>query len=251
MKPVAFESVSIIIATINETFSLRQTVDELLKSCDAADLKEIIIVMCKKTTPECVRTAEEIRDTVKTVPVVLYFQKRPFVGPAYQEAFMLARGSHLVMMSADLETPPECVPDFIAQEKLHPNDITTASRWIKGGSFSGYSKVKWLCNYFFQKIIGLLFWSANTDLTYGFRIFPTALMQKINWEETKHPFFLETALKPLKLGVKMFEVPAKWRARPEGESVNPFFHNFAYFKTAWHVRRMSPDAILLPEEAQK
>lgn len=233
-----FTNASIIIAAVNETFSLKETVERTLALCDRKDLAEFIIVMGKITTPECVETAETIRDSDCGVPVVLYYQKEPFVGPAYQEAFMLARGSHLVMMSADLETPPECIPLFIEQEKRHPEDITTASRWIEGGSFSGYSKVKWICNFFFQKMIGMLFCSSNTDLTYGFRMFPTALMQKIRWEEKKHPFFLETALKPLKLGVKMYEVPAKWEARTEGESVNSFFHNFAYFRTAWHIRFM-------------
>lgn len=239
-----FNNVSIIIAAVNETFSLKQTVERTLALCDRGDIAEIIIVMGKITTPECVRAAEEIRGSDCGVPVVLYFQKRPFVGPAYQEAFMLAKGSHLVMMSADLETPPECVPLFIEREKRHPEDITTASRWIRGGSFSGYSKVKWVCNFVFQKLIGILFGASNTDMTYGFRIFPTDLMQKIAWEETKHPFFLETALKPLKLGVRMHEVPAKWEARPEGDSVNSFFHNFAYFRTAWHVRTMKREQIL-------
>ena len=239
-----FKNASIIIAAVNETFSLKETVNRTLALCDRADLAEFIIVMGKITTPECRRAAEEIHDSNCGVPVVLYDQKRPFVGPAYQESFLLAKGSHLVMMSADLETPPECVPLFIAGAKKHPGDIVTASRWIKGGSFSGYSKVKWACNFVFQKLIGILFGSSNTDLTYGFRLFPTALMQKINWEETKHPFFLETALKPLRLGVRMYEVPAKWEARPEGESVNSFFHNFAYFKTAWRVRRMNRDAIV-------
>jgi len=240
-----FRNASIIIAAVNETFSLKETVSRTLALCDHKDLAEFVIVMGKITTPECRKAAEEIRDAGGDVPVVLYDQKKPFVGPAYQEAFMLAKGSHLVMMSADLETPPECLPAFIEGAKRHPDDITTASRWIKGGSFTGYSPVKWACNFVFQKVIGLLFGSSNTDLTYGFRIFPTALMQKIAWEEKKHPFFLETALKPLKLGVKMYETPAKWEARPEGESVNSFFHNFAYFKTAWRIRRMRREALTL------
>ena len=240
----SFKNVSVIIAALNETFSLKQTVERILSQCGTKDLCEILIVLAKISTPECVKTAEEIRDMNCGVPVVVYFQKKPFVGPAYQEAFMLAKGSHLVMMSADLETPPECIPHFIEEIKKHPDDIITASRWIKGGSFTGYSKLKWLCNFFFQKMIGILFLSRNTDLTYGFRMFPTELMQKIKWEETKHPFFLETALKPLKLGSRMYEVPAKWEARPEGESVNSFFHNFAYFKTAWRIRGMKKEEIL-------
>lgn len=239
-----FKNVSIIIAALNETSSLKKTADVILETCNKEDLSEIFIVLCKRSTPECVRTAEEIQKSSKDVPVTIYYQKKPFIGPAYQEAFMLVKGSHLVMMSADLETPPELIQKFIELAKQTPNKIVSASRWIKGGGFEGYSKFKWLCNYIFQKLITVIFFCRNTDLTYAYRIFPTELMQKINWEETKHPFFLEATLKPLKLGVKIIEIPALWKARDEGESVNGFFNNFAYFKTVFHVRFMKKSDIL-------
>ena len=69
-------------------------------------------------------------------------------------------------------------------------------------------------------------------------------MQSIKWEELKHPFFLETALKPLRLGVKFIEVPGHWAARTEGESQNGFFDNFKYFKTAFHIRVLKEEDIL-------
>ena len=70
-------------------------------------------------------------------------------------------------------------------------------------------------------------------------------MQKIRWEELRHPFFLETALKPLRLGVKFIEIPGHWTARTEGESQNSFFANFKYFRTAWHNRFLKKEQILL------
>jgi hypothetical protein len=69
-------------------------------------------------------------------------------------------------------------------------------------------------------------------------------MQSIRWEETRHPFFLETALKPLRLDIRFTEIPAKWEARPEGESQNTFFANFAYFKTGFRIRFMKRNKIL-------
>ena len=41
----------------------------------------------------------------------------------------------------------------------------------------------------------------------AYRLAPAKLLQSINWEELKHPFFLETALKPIRLGVKVHEIP--------------------------------------------
>ena len=74
-----------------------------------------------------------------------------------------------------------------------------------------------------------------TDLTYGYRLFKTELVQNIQWEELRHPFLLETLLKPVRLGVRVVEVPTSWRARTEGESHNSFWRNFLYFRIAVKV----------------
>jgi hypothetical protein len=161
-----------------------------------------------------------------------------------REAFDLVKGTHVVMMSTDLETDPDIIPDFISKVKKCPDNIVTASRWIGNGTFSGYNGIKLIANFIFQKIISLLFWSKLTDATYGYRIFPVPLVQSIQWKETKHPFFLETALKPLRLGVKIDEIPARWKARTEGESQNSFFKNFDYFRVAFEVRCIKKSKIL-------
>ena len=140
------------------------------------------------------------------------------------------------MMSADLETPPEVIPEFLRLAREYPSEIITASRWIGDATFLGYSKIKWICNWIFQKLIGGLFLSSNTDLTYGYRIFPVQLLRSINWREIKHPFFLETSLVPLRLGIKRIEIPVSWKATTEGDSVNSFWANFRYFKTAFRIR---------------
>jgi len=143
-----------------------------------------------------------------------------------------------------LETDPNVIRVFIAAAKKYPNRIITASRWRKGGGFENYNKVKLVCNLIFERSIGMFYGVGLSDLTYAYRMFPTDLMQSIEWEELKHPFFLETALKPLRLGVKFIEVPGHWSARTEGESQNDFLANFKYFKTAFHNRFINEEEIL-------
>ena len=43
-----FKNVSIVIAAINETYSLRQTVEQILALCNREDLAEVLIVVCKR-----------------------------------------------------------------------------------------------------------------------------------------------------------------------------------------------------------
>jgi hypothetical protein len=236
-------STSIILPAINETCSLQETVNIIMSTCNPEDIREFFIVLCDRTTPECVETANAIRDSMKGIDVIIYYQQRPFVGPAIQESFERVRGSHVIVMSTDLETDPRLVCRFIELEKCRPDGIVTASRWMKGGSFAGYNGVKYVLNFIFQKMLSLTFLTHCSDLTFGYRIFPVKLVQSIRWEETRHPFFLETALKPLRLGVRFTEIPARWEARREGESQNTFFANFAYFKTEFRIRFMKKEHI--------
>jgi glycosyltransferase involved in cell wall biosynthesis len=238
-----FSAATIILPVLNETYSLRDTVNVIESTCNKDDIAEYIIVVCERTTKEAIVVCEEIRLALNG-KCLIHFQKLPFIGGAVREAFELAKGSHVVMMSSDLETDPNIIQQFIMLSKANPDKIITASRWAKGGTFVGYNPVKLLANYVFQKMFSLMYGTTLTDLTYAYRIFPTELVKKIRWEELKHPFFLETVIKPLRLGVKVIEIPAVWKARTEGKSVNPFMNNFAYFKPALRARFAKREHIL-------
>lgn len=221
-------SASIILPVINETFSLKQTV-EIIYSENPGDIAEYIIVICKKTTEKSVETIKELQKLYGDKIQVLE-QKRPFLGGAVRDAFDACKGTHVIMMASDLETDPHLVKDLIKIAKEKPEIIVTATRWKTKGGFSGYNPIKLVFNWVFQLFFSILYMSRLSDMTYGYRIFPAKLVKSINWEEIRHPFLFETVIKPLKLGVTVVEIPTKWEARKEGESQNTFFRNFEYFR---------------------
>lgn len=237
-----FSKATILLPVINETVSLIKTV-EIIETSSAGDVHEYILLVCKKTTPQSLKICEElvVRNPRR---FILHFQKLPFLGGAVREGFEIASGSHVVMMASDLETNPEDVRHFIAEAKKNPQALITASRWIAGGGFSGYSKIKWLLNFIFQKFFSILYGTNLTDMTYGYRLFPTALVQSIHWEELRHPFLFETLLKPLRLKIPVIEIPSSWKARTEGESQNTFWRNFSYFDIGLKARFYGEDRLL-------
>lgn len=240
-----FKNVTILLPAMDETYSLKETVDVIYNTNKPEDIAEFVFLLCDRTTPESRKVAEDLVEEYKDrVSIYIHNQTLPFVGGAIREGFMLAKGSHVVLMSSDLETDPNIIKEFVKYSKKYPNRIITASRWRKGGGFEKYNKVKLVCNLIFERVIGLFYLVNLTDITYAFRIFPTSLMQSIEWTELKHPFFLETALKPIRLGVKFIEIPAHWSARTEGVSQNSFMANFNYFKTAWNNRFLKAVDIL-------
>jgi glycosyltransferase involved in cell wall biosynthesis len=222
--------VTALVPTIDETSSLGQTITTLFETC-GADLAEVLVVVCDRTTEA---TLGEARKFVDLYPdrVRILRQKRKYVGGAYQDAFEATESTHVVMLSADLETDPNDVQRLIALSKSSPSAIIATSRWLDAGGFAGYSRIKLWCNWLFQAVFRRLYRTHLTDMTYGFRLYPTSVVRTIRWEELRHPFFLETILKPLRLGVDVIELPTKWRVRVEGESNNSFFQTFAYLPIA-------------------
>jgi len=244
-----FESTTIILPVMNETTSLDETVKIILDEVQDK-IREIIIVVCKRTTPEALTVVERLRAELPEL-VVVHEQKLPYLGGAMREAFELARGSHLVLMASDLETNPHDVKQLIAGAEKNPAAIIAASRWLRAGSFQGYSTVKLILNWIFQMLFAVLYGKRLTDMTYAYRIYPTKLVQSVRWEELRHPFLLEALVKPLRLGVEVIEIPSVWKARTEGASQNTFFRNFVYFRTGFKTRLLSKRSILKAEAAQE
>lgn len=241
-----FESVSILLPTLNETFSFIQTVDIILEECDHRDIKEFIAIVCDRTSQESLDSIKYAKETSEKngVPLKILWQDLPFAGGAVRDGMDSAEGSHTIMMAPDLETDPRLVKRFIEMAKINPDDMITASRWIDGGSFEGYSRTKNIMNLIFQRVFAIFYGVELTDISFGYRIAPTALFQSISWEETGHPFFLETALKPIRLGIKIHEIPSRWKSREEGSSQNDLVRTFKYLRIAFKVRFQKKDRIL-------
>jgi glycosyltransferase involved in cell wall biosynthesis len=237
-----FESATIVLPVINETTSLEETVGIILRDVKDRTL-EILIVVCERTTAEAMATVGRLSENLGGV-VRVHSQKLPFLGGAMREAFDLARGSHVVMMASDLETDPNAVKTLIANAEARPSAIVTASRWRASKGFQGYSKIKLLCNWVFQRFFSMLYGVRLSDMTFAYRIFPTKLVQSIHWEELRHAFLFETLVKPLRLGVEVIEIPSVWKVRTEGTSQNTFLLNFVYFRTGLKTRFASRQSIL-------
>ncbi len=231
----SLDSVTILLPVMDETASLKRTVDVIRREVRPELLKEFVIIVSDKTAPEAMATVAELQRELAELVVVVR-QRLPFLGGALRDGFAAARGSHVLIMASDLETDPYLVPTFIAEARKEPSGIVTGSRWLRSGSFQGYSRVKLACNRVFQKCFGLLFATTLTDLTYGFRLMPKELLSGVKWQEVRHTFLFETLVKPLRLGVPVVEIPAVWRAREQGRSQNPFARNFAYVWTGLRVR---------------
>ncbi len=207
----------VIITAVDETWSLSETIQRLLAD-NASDIVDIVVATAPQATPECLAVVAEL---VAQHPACVRWHEQarlPGVGGAIQECVGLVRGDWVVLMSSDLETPPAVVREMIARARRGDVDIVATSRWMDGGGFGDYSRVKLLCNWLFQKFFSLLYRTQLTDMTYGFRAYRTQLLRDYRWRETGHAYFLEALVVPLRDEQRVVEIPAEWQRRREGTS---------------------------------
>jgi dolichol-phosphate mannosyltransferase len=228
------ERISVVLPVYSETDSVRQVVDWLMATL-GGKLLEIIIVASPKSSPESRQVCEAL--TVRYPQVRLESQRvNPGLGNAVRQGLARTRGDWVLMMDSDGEMENETVLRMI--DKLAEDDyqLVVASRWIRGGGFSGYGGFKYYLNWAFQQIFRIIFWTGLHDLTYGFKLLRGDLARDIEWEGTLHEIACETTLKPVRLGVPVAEVPSRWTARTQGVSKNSFLRNFRYVRTALAAR---------------
>ncbi|HLF99949.1 MAG TPA: glycosyltransferase [Acidimicrobiia bacterium] len=240
--PEALSGVTIILPVVTETASLDETVRVLHATCDAS-IDEVLVVVCDRTTPASLARCEAIRGVFGD-RVRLHHQTLPFLGGAMREAFALARGSHSLMISSDLETDPSIAHLMIERGREHPGAVITASRWIAGGGFDGYGRVRVWLNWVFQRVTSIMYRRGLTDATFGYRLFPTSLVRDLRWTGLKHELLLETILKPVRLGVDVIEVPMHWTPRRDGESQNSVATQARYIRTLLVTRFLRRASLL-------
>lgn len=241
---IYFTSCTIIIPVIRETDLFEQVVGTILDTCPLSDLEEFIIVVHPEyTAKESFASIERMRLRCEEAGVAYQVleQKRPGMGGAMRDALDVARGSHTIIQNADMALDPRLVGKLIECAKENPIEITSVSRYMRGGRIEdGYKKLKLAWNRLAQWYCAILYQSKLTDYTYAYRICPTTYYHAVNWEELKHPFALETTLKFLRLGITFHEIPGN----QVGGSQSGYGETMLYLPMSLRVRFMSRTKIL-------
>jgi len=237
--------ISVVLPVYSETDSVRGVVRWLIENL-ADRLLEIIIIISPKSSDESRATCEELATDYPQVRVDVQ-EENPGLGNAVRQGCRQTRGNLVLMMDSDGEMENETVLRFLDEMAKDNYGLVVASRWIPGGGFVGYGRLKYMLNWGFQQVFRILFRTRVHDLTYGFKLLHGDLARAIAWEGTLHEIACETTLKPIRLGVSVSEVPSRWTARTQGASKNSFLRNFRYVRTALRILFRGV-AVRLPSE---
>lgn len=245
--------VSVVLPVYSETDTVRQIAD-WLRAFLGGQLEEILIVLSPRSSAESRSVCKALVAGDRRVR--LHVQRNnPGLGHAVRQGLALTRGNVVLLMDSDGEMEIETVPRMLGEMARGGFALVVASRWLPGGGFSGYCRLKYHLNWGFQQLFRLLFATRLHDLTYGFKLMRGELARGIRWEGTLHEIACETTLKPVRLGFPVAEVPSKWTARLQGASKNSFFKNFRYVAVALRVltrgAEMIPDQPTVPARGEQ
>lgn len=224
--------VSVLIPVFSESKSLVRTV-ELIRDALDGIAYEILFVVHRESTAECLQTCEALARDADHIRFQLQ-QRYPGQGWAYREGFDAARGTHFLMMNADLETNPRDTRRLVDAMVERQLELVVASRWMKGGSVdvASYGPLRVVCSDLFQRLIGAFLDTPATDLTFAFKIGTRELFRSFEWEGTGHELALETTLRPLLAGRRVGEIPTTWIGRTEGVSHHAYWRNLRHLTLA-------------------
>lgn len=194
---------------------------------------EILIVVHPKSSVECLEICNELG---REPDIQIIVQgPRSGIGWAYREAIPRVTGTHAMIMSSDLETNPADAAALVRKAIDSGADIVCASRWLRGGGFSGYDPLKLALNWGYNLIFRTLYRTSIHDITFGYKLIRAEILRTVNWEYGTHEFCAELLLRPLRMGYTAAEIPTRWVKRAAGESKMTFMRNFRFVSAAWRI----------------
>ena len=193
---------SIVFCAVDESVLLEKSFQQILQY---GTQHEYIFIPAQHSSAQCLKTIKRICDEYENCKC--FVQPGKGLGDAIRYSFTLATGTHLLIWPADNGMESSSFPKMLALSKLYPNKIIKISRWLPGGGFVDYGRIRKVVNFFSQKLFAFMFHSNLTDFTNPTQIAPLELYKRIQWENSDASFLPEMVFKPLKCGEEFIEVP--------------------------------------------
>ena len=89
-------------------------------------------------------------------------------------------------MASDLETNPNFFHKLRASSQKNREKIFVATRWRDKNGFQDYNFLKLCLNKIFQVLFSILFRTKLSDLTFGYRIYPSNIIKKIKLDKKEN-----------------------------------------------------------------
>lgn len=227
---------SIIIPTFNEKHNVFTVTDRI---CQVLDGEEFEIIFVDDSTDE---TPELLARISTENPGVSYIHRNGERGlaTAVTTGFQICRGSIVTVMDADLQHPPELLPQLLAKIKTG-YDLVIPSRFIPGGDEGGLSLLRKIVS----KTARALAWLAlkkarnSTDPMSGFFMFRKHIIDGLELKPVGWKILLEVLAKGNYRNVS--ELPYRFQPRAGDQSKMSLKEQLNYLHHLFRLVCTSPE----------
>lgn len=209
---------SVIIPTYNESQNISGMLDSVSRSLPIGLKAEIIVV--DDSSPDgtgdiASEYAKSVRSSMMYVSVI---RRRSKMGlsSAILEGVRAASGEMVLVMDSDFSHPPQTVPRMIRELQNAKCDIVIASRYVSGGSISGWTIKRKLMSKGATKIAQYGLGVEVKDPMSGFFAFKRHIINDVNFDAIGYKMLLEILVKTK--GVRVKEIPYTFTNRRAGSS---------------------------------
>lgn len=203
-------SISIILPIYNEAESLTELTTRIDKACKTNGFEYEIIAVDDSSSDKSVDILKRLSENYP----IRIFRKVRFQGKAYSllEGFKQAKFGYIAMIDADLQYPPEAIPEMA--KKLQTDcDIVVAERHYKKSSLPR-RVFHWGFKYVFCKLLHGL----GCDVQSGLKVFKSDVLNKFKLSPTPWTFDLEFLLKSYYAGYRIGRYDIDFHERKNGHS---------------------------------
>lgn len=207
-------TLSVIIPTLNESANIGWVLERV-----PAVVDEIVLVD-GRSTDDTVAVALSVRPDIRVV-----LERRRGKGAALRAGFAAGRGDYIAMIDADGSMHPEeielCVERLEDRRRPeHPGrcEFVKGSRFAEGGGSSDISFVRRAGNDVLRRLVNTLYGVEFTDLCYGLCAFRRDSLDALALTSDGFEIETEIAVRAIKAGLRIGEVPSFESPRLNGES---------------------------------
>ena len=230
-------SLSIVIPTYNESKNIVKILDSLRAAITQEMNAEIIVVDDNSpdgTSDTVEAYAKNSQSHCYSIHVIRRKNKRG-LSSAIVDGIEKAKGDAVVVMDSDLSHPPQTIPHMIDELQNSDCDIVVASRYVKGGSVSGWPFKRKLISKGATKIAQHGLGIKIKDPMSGFFAFKRHVVNNVKFDAIGYKILLEILVKAR--GAKVKEIPYDFIDRTTGSSKLNLSVCVDYLQSVWRLYR--------------
>lgn len=237
-KARANAQVSIIIPTYNESKNILEVLQSIEQNLPKNTTAQTIII--DDNSPDgTAKLVEEYLQSVKKIAdhTIDLIQRKTKEGlsSAILKGIQYATGKTIVVMDSDLSHPASLLPKMLDALKQPKCDIVIASRYVKGGSTSGWTLKRKLVSKIATLIAKRCLGVKAKDPMSGFFAFKKQIIQGLQFDAIGYKMLLEILVKTKNKNI--LEIPYTFTNRKFGASKLDTKAVLDYLKSAWNLYR--------------